>query len=171
MTVPDGVLVHATAVALGRAIRGFGGTEGVGVLLLGEPGSGKSDLALRLIAEGGCLISDDQTLLSVRHDRLYARAPETIKGLIELRGVGIVKLDPVAGAPIVLAVQLGASHAAPRLPEPGLYVPPPPLKPGRNPPIILLNPFEASATARVSAAAAAAETGRFVAGVAPQKSP
>ena len=69
--------LHATAVAIG----------GVAVLIEGPSGSGKSDLALRLIDRGAVLISDDQTLLIRAGSRLLARPPQTIAGKLEVRGV------------------------------------------------------------------------------------
>jgi ABC-type phosphate/phosphonate transport system ATPase subunit len=61
-------LVHATTIQLGAH----------GVMLLGDSGSGKSDLALRLIAEGALLVSDDQTNVTIFNNRMIASAPETI---------------------------------------------------------------------------------------------
>ena len=100
--------VHGTCVAI----------DGRGVLLLGASGSGKSDLALRLIDRGAVLVSDDQTELSTAHDLLFASAPATIAGLIEVRGIGIVTLPFVAQAPVALAVRLG--EPVERMPEAGL---------------------------------------------------
>jgi len=169
MTAP--VLVHATSVALGPPVRAFGGSAGIGVLLLGAPGSGKSDLALRLIAEGASLIADDQTALFVRDGVLHALSPASTAGLLEVRGVGILRLDADEAAPLFLAVDLDASVTIPRLPDPAFFEPPAQLQPARKIPRIVLNPFEASATAKIHAAAAAAEKDRFVAGVAPPNSP
>ncbi|WP_242146302.1 HPr kinase/phosphorylase [Sphingomonas sp. BAUL-RG-20F-R05-02] len=100
--------VHGTCVAI----------DGRGVLLLGASGSGKSDLALRLIDRGAVLVSDDQTELSTAHGLLFASAPATIAGLIEVRGIGIVTLPFVAQAQVALAVRLG--EPVERMPEAGL---------------------------------------------------
>jgi HPr kinase/phosphorylase len=167
----DCVLVHATSVALGPSVRAFGGREGIGVLLLGPPGSGKSDLALRLIAEGGRLVADDQTALFVRNGILHAACPGAISGLLEVRGIGILRVDAQAEAPLFLALDLDAHATIARLPEPSFFAPPDQLQAARKIPRIVLNPFETSATAKVHAAAAAAESNRFVAGVAPPNSP
>lgn len=102
-----GILVHATAVAL-NADRG--------VLITGPSGSGKSVLALRLMAFGAHLVSDDQVMLSVQNDKLIASAPVTIRGKIEARGVGILHARPLDAAQIVLAVDLDRSQAQ-RLPD------------------------------------------------------
>ena len=88
--------VHATTVAI----------DGAAVLLLGPSGSGKSDLALRLIDRGATLVSDDYTLLTPLDGQLIANAPPTISGKIEVRGLGIVALDRVGNVPVMLAVRL-----------------------------------------------------------------
>ena len=130
----DGFLVHATAVAI----------DGEAVLLRGAPGSGKSDLALRLIDGGGRLISDDQTVLHRKDAQVLVRAPATIVGLIEVRGLGILRIDPVDEAPLGLLVDLVSSVEIERLPDPRwetiLGVPIP---------LIALAPFEAAAAAKV----------------------
>ncbi|MBT5107222.1 MAG: serine/threonine protein kinase [Rhodospirillaceae bacterium] len=81
--------VHGTTVVL----------DGVGVLLRGRPGSGKSDLALRLIDGGACLVADDQTVLERCGDRLEARAPKTLRNKIEIRGIGVVTLPQESTTP------------------------------------------------------------------------
>jgi serine kinase of HPr protein (carbohydrate metabolism regulator) len=88
--------IHATTVAI----------DGAAVLLLGPSGSGKSDLALRLIDRGATLVSDDYTLLTAHDGRLIANAPPTISGKIEVRGLGIVALKRVGDVPVMLAVRL-----------------------------------------------------------------
>jgi HPr kinase/phosphorylase len=100
--------VHASCVAI----------QGQAVLLLGASGSGKSDLALRLIDRGAVLVSDDQTELTNSGGVLRAAPPATIAGLIEVRGVGIVPLPFLAQAPVALAVRLGEPVV--RMPETGL---------------------------------------------------
>ncbi|HEY7607812.1 MAG TPA: RNase adapter RapZ [Alphaproteobacteria bacterium] len=100
--------LHATCVAIG----------GAGVLLRGPSGAGKSDLALRLIEAGAKLVADDQVLLAVENGRLVARAPASIAGQLEVRGVGIVPVATVAAAPVALVADLVAADAVERLPEP-----------------------------------------------------
>ncbi len=103
--------IHATCVALPEC----------GVLLRGESGAGKSDLALRLIDGGARLVADDRTELTRDGDRLIARAPATIAGLIEARGVGILRLPPqrlATAAIVVLIVDLVDPARIERLPEP-----------------------------------------------------
>lgn len=160
------VNVHATCVALGTLGAPFGGPPDAAVLIFGASGNGKSDLALRLIAGGALLVADDQTLLTIAEGRLYAEAPETISGLIEIRGVGIVSVPFAKRAAVVLAIRLLEAGAPERLPEPNLYVPPFPLVlPAHPVPVIALHAFEASAPAKTAAAASSAANGRFVAGV------
>jgi serine kinase of HPr protein (carbohydrate metabolism regulator) len=79
---------------------------GRAVLIVGPSGSGKSDLALRLIDRGFTLVSDDRTIVRYEGNKLIASAPETIKGKLEIRGIGIVDMDCVADAPIALVVEL-----------------------------------------------------------------
>ena len=93
-----------------------------GVLLLGPPGAGKSDLLLRLTGEGWRLVADDQVVLRAGTDALCASAPAALRGMIELRGVGLmVGLDSLAEAPLALAVDCVAREAVPRLPEPARF--------------------------------------------------
>jgi HPr kinase/phosphorylase len=89
-----------------------GASSWAGVLLLGPPGSGKSDLALRLIDRGFALVADDR----VDIDAGFAAAPAALAGLIEVRGLGIVRLPYLPRARLALAVTLGESPA--RLPAP-----------------------------------------------------
>ncbi len=98
--------IHATCVEI----------DGLGILLRGAPGSGKSDLALRLIDEGAHLVSDDYT--SVENDRgeLVAISPDSIKGLIEVRGIGVVRMDSVDKVNLALLVDLVEAERIERLP-------------------------------------------------------
>lgn len=90
--------------------------RGTGVLILGRSGSGKSALALQLIAFGATLVSDDRVQVTAKNGTLVARAPAQIKGLIEARGVGILRADTVAQTTLTLAVDLD-QHAPDRLPD------------------------------------------------------
>jgi HPr kinase/phosphorylase len=164
MAASPRVAIHATSVVLGEAAAPFGAALDAGVLLLGAPGSGKSDVALRLIAMGARLIADDQTALFVEDGRLFAEAPPSLHGQIEIRGAGIVKLNAAGPALVVLAVYLEPERAIERLPEPISYRPPPPLYALVPPPLLTLRPFEASTPAKILAAAAAVARGTFVAG-------
>jgi len=90
--------------------------ESIGMLLRGPSGAGKSDLALRLIEAGGELVADDQVLLEARGNRLVARAPEPLGGLIEVRGLGVVELPHRNGVTVELLVDLVPPAEAERLP-------------------------------------------------------
>jgi serine kinase of HPr protein (carbohydrate metabolism regulator) len=110
-------LIHATCVAVG----------GVGVLLIGPPGSGKSDLALRLIDTAGFgigsspltaqLVADDQVKLTRIEDHLEAQAPEALAGLLEVRGVGIVRVAHFPSTRVDLAVRLRSQKEIERMPD------------------------------------------------------
>ncbi len=149
--------IHATCVLLSRAGEAFGAPGDAGILLLGESGAGKSDLALRLIAMGALLVADDRVELSVENNQLIARAPGNLAGLIEIRNVGIVALPHAPHAAIALTVMLGAAKNLPRLPEHERFAPPAGINLVEQscPPLIRLGAFEASAPAKVAAAAAA----------------
>lgn len=101
----SGESIHATTVAI----------DGKAVLITGPSGSGKSDLALRLIDRGFMLVSDDQTLVRREGDRLFASAPATIAGKLEIRGIGIVEMENAGDVPAALIVELRG--AVPRLPD------------------------------------------------------
>jgi len=146
-------MIHATCVAIDR----------VGVLLRGPSGSGKSDLALRLIDGGAALVADDRVVLSAQDGRLVARAPNAIAGLIEARGLGPLAVRAVPAAPVGLVVDLVAGREVERFPEPDSCC----LMDVRLP-LVRLDPFEASAPAKVRLAAAHfADT----AGQAPRQAP
>jgi len=89
-----------------------------GVLLRGPSGSGKSDLALRLIDQGAILVADDQVLLRREGAQLLADPPEILAGLLEVRGLGILKFPYRAPAPIGLVIDLEESEKIERMPEP-----------------------------------------------------
>lgn len=149
------VNIHATALRLGKAGAAFGAPASCGILLIGKSGSGKSDLALRLMAAGARLVADDRTDLYVSRGRLYAKSPKQIAGLLEVRGVGIVKVPSATQTQVTLVVELG--KAGPRLPEHRTFRPPAALRlpHAAAPPVISLNPFEASAPVKLAVAAAA----------------
>jgi serine kinase of HPr protein (carbohydrate metabolism regulator) len=88
--------LHASCVAM----------EGRAVLISGPSGAGKSDLALRLLDRGFTLVSDDRTIIRKEGNKLVASAPDTIKGKLEIRGIGIVSMESVTDVPIALVVEL-----------------------------------------------------------------
>jgi serine kinase of HPr protein (carbohydrate metabolism regulator) len=142
-------LIHGTCLALGSA----------GVLLLGSPGSGKSDLALRLIDQPGDglsgetraarLVADDQVAIRRAGSTLIATAPAALAGLLEIRGLGLARLPALPEVVLRLAVRLTPAAEIERLPD---------LARARMDilgvglPLILLDPLSASAPARVRAA-------------------
>lgn len=128
------MLVHATTILV----------EDVGVLLRGPSGSGKSDLALRMIDGGAKLVADDQTELRCSEGVVVASAPASLAGLIEVRGLGIVLLDAVASARLGLVVDLVNPEQVDRLPESNRLE-----LLGISLPLRRLAPFEASAAAKL----------------------
>jgi serine kinase of HPr protein (carbohydrate metabolism regulator) len=88
--------LHATSVA----------KNGRAVLITGRSGSGKSDLALRLLDRGFTLVSDDQTIVRRDGSRLLASAPPRIAGKLEVRGIGIVDMETETDVPVALLVEL-----------------------------------------------------------------
>ena len=92
------MIVHAGCVA--RQMRG----RWAGVLVTGASGAGKSDLILRLVERGWSLIGDDRVHLWASGGRLYAKAPETLAGLLEARGLDVFPLPGRDGAPVRLVV-------------------------------------------------------------------
>ena len=130
-------MMHATCVAI----------DGRGVLLLGASGSGKSDLALRLMDRGATLIGDDGVAVEARDDRLYARAGPNIEGQIEVRGLGILNVPFDREAPLTLAIML--DQPVPRMPDETLPVR---VIEGLTLPLLALNAFEPSAPVKVEKA-------------------
>lgn len=93
----DADILHASTVALGQS----------GILILGPSGSGKSALALQLMALGAMLVADDRTHVRVAAGGIDASAPETLRGLIEARGIGILRAPAMPTVRVALAVDLG----------------------------------------------------------------
>ncbi len=100
MTDADPDIVHATAVAVG----------GHALLIVGKSGSGKSSLALEMMVRGAELVADDRVVLSASGGKLYAKAPETLRGLIEARGLGVLKTDFVETAEIIAVLDLNETE-------------------------------------------------------------
>ncbi|MGK9053562.1 HPr kinase/phosphorylase [Neorhizobium petrolearium] len=109
---PDAVNVHGTAVVIGTR----------GILFTGPSGSGKSMLAFSCIASAkrqgafAALVADDQVLISGHGGQLLASRPESIAGLIELRGSGIATVESVPAAVLDLAVEVVSLPESDRLP-------------------------------------------------------
>lgn len=148
------MLLHASCAALG----------GDAVILLGPPGSGKSDLVLRLIQNPAWrLVADDQVAITSEAGALRVAPPASLRGLLEVRGIGIVAGLPVAEDPppaLRLAVHLVPRPEVPRLPEPTTWH-----CAGLGIPAVALHGHDASAPAKVALAlAVACGRGQLVAG-------
>ena len=128
--------VHASTVAI----------DGRAVLITGPSGSGKSDLALRLLDRGFSLVSDDQTVVKRDGDRLLASAPPTIAGKLEIRGIGIIDMERTVDAPVALIVELTSDIQ--RLPDDSRERP----ILGVNLPLISIDAMTASAPSKVALA-------------------
>lgn len=123
------------------------------MLIQGPSGAGKSDLALRALAAGWRLVADDRTLVWASGARLFARAPESLRGLVEARGLGVLPHPALDLAPLALSVVLETDGAAlERVPGPqslelqGIFLPQ-----------VRLAGLEASAVAKLHAALACRE--------------
>lgn len=131
-----GMLVHGSCAS----------RDGAAVLLLGPPGSGKSDLLLRLIGRGWALVADDQ----VRLDGLAVAAPPALRGMIEVRGLGIFEgLAVEEAARLALVVDLVRREGVQRLPRPARWEP-------AGVPRVALHGFEVAACDKVEWALEAA---------------
>ena len=145
------LLMHATAVALGDKV----------ALLRGLSGAGKSDLALRFLAGetnvkqcGGLgagvgkprrLVADDQVLLTRQGEHLIARAPDTIMGRLEVRGLGIIDVPAIATGTVCVLVDLVAPSDVQRMPDERYET-----VLGVELPLLSLAPFEASAAIKLA---------------------
>ena len=99
--------IHAACIAI----------DGEGVLLRGPSGSGKSDLALRLINGGGILVADDRVDLMARSDTVLASAPESLFGSLEVRGLGVLPFPAIKAVRLALVCDLVSEDEIERLPE------------------------------------------------------
>ena len=107
------MIVHAGLVAL--RCSGFWR----GVLITGPSGSGKSDLALRALDAGFRLVADDRVLLWTSAGKLFGKAPETLHGLIESRGQGVLCETALAFCEVALVAACSAADEIERMPAPG----------------------------------------------------
>lgn len=133
---------HGTAVLLHNP-----GYAASAVFIRGASGSGKSDLAFRLMACGAELIGDDQVELEKRQENIFAGAVDTIRGLMEVRGIGLLRYPEAAPAKLRLIVDLVARDAVPRMPQwddMDIF--------GVKIPLVKLHAFDASVVDKVHAA-------------------
>lgn len=120
------VRIHGSCVA----------RDGAGVLIVGPSGAGKSDLVLRLLGRGFVLVADDQ----VDVINGVARAPDPLAGLLEVRGLGIVRLPYLSDVKLNIVVVL--TDQSERLPRPERHT-------GLDLPLVRLYAANASAPDRV----------------------
>jgi HPr kinase/phosphorylase len=137
------MLLHASCAARGSEA----------VLLLGPPGSGKSDLLLRLLGVGWLLVADDQVAVEPNAGQARAAAPAALAGRLEVRGLGLFEgLPTAASAALRLAVRLVPRPDVARLPRPVRFD-----CAGVALPLVALHAFEASAPAKIALALDAAQ--------------
>ena len=151
MTAQDSqARIHASLVAALRE----DGSRG-GVLLFGEPGAGKSDIALQMIDNGALLVADDQVDLVFGDGGLWGSAPEKIAGLIEARGIGLLRLPFQARVRVALAVTLKPGANVERMPARVWYQPPEGFRARGGAlriPHVTLDPRESGAAAKIALA-------------------
>ena len=129
----DGAAARQTSLHGSCAAHG-----GIGVLLLGSPGAGKSDLLLRLIDRGFDLVADDRVVIEAGQ----AMPPAALAGMIEIRGLGLLRMAHVAPVRLGLAILLEAPSV--RLPQPERH--------SSGVPLLRMSPFAASAACRIEIA-------------------
>ena len=91
-------VLHATAVAV----------RGRGLLICGASGSGKSALALEMMARGALLVSDDRVIADRQGDTIRLNAPDAIRGMIEARGIGLLNAVPARDVALAAILDLDA---------------------------------------------------------------
>ncbi len=122
-----------------------------GILIEGPSGSGKSDLALRALDHGFRLVADDRVLLWAADGRLWGRAPDTLRGLLEVRGVDVLRVEPLGFCEVALLVRLGTPERIPQDTSETIL--------GVAVPLLTADPFESSAPAKLGRALTAFDGG------------
>ena len=89
-------IIHASSIDI----------NGKGVVILGKSGTGKSNLAIKLISMGAKLISDDQSLLKLTENKIIISKPETTPNFIEARGIGLIEVPFVVSAKLFCFVKI-----------------------------------------------------------------
>jgi serine kinase of HPr protein (carbohydrate metabolism regulator) len=145
----DVVHLHASCVAIGSS----------GVLLMGESGTGKSDMALRLIDRGAILVADDRVEITRKGKSVVVNAPKSIEGLLEIHGVGIFKMKSRKNTPLRFVALLASHEWIERLPYPEPYS-----CLGMEIPQMRLCPFELSSVIKVEMAVGALQDGTMTVG-------
>ena len=134
MTNNTSLQIHATCINL----------EGLGLLLRGPSGSGKSDLALRMMENNSQLIADDRVDLTLEDGVLIARAPSCRRGLLEVRGVGVIEVPYSNSIQILGIINLVENNKIQRMPVPRME-----FLLGVKIPSYQLDPWEASTATKV----------------------
>ncbi len=132
------MILHAGLVA-----RRLGGVWR-GALIEGPSGSGKSDLALRALDCGFRLVADDRVLVWASEGRLYGRAPDVLRGLIEVRGLDVLAVEALPYCEIGLVARLGSPDRIPDLATSTILE--------ISIPLLAVEPFEISAPAKLGRA-------------------
>lgn len=132
------MITHAGLIAAHRRGRWRG------VLIEGSSGAGKSDLALRTLNHGFRLVADDRVLVWTSAGRLFGRAPASLAGLIEVRGLDVIATTALGLAEIMLVMRCGTFD---RIPERHFT-----LIEGVSIPVLALDPSAPSAPAKLSRA-------------------
>ena len=129
--------IHATCISL----------QNKGILFIGSSGAGKSDLALRLIMRYKAdLVADDRVNISIRNNEVIASSPDILQGLLEVRGIGIVRYPFVSQTKVWAVFEL-ISDSPERMPEQLFYE-----IEGVHLPLFKINPFEESSSEKILAA-------------------
>jgi len=126
--------IHATCVAI----------DGIGILLRGASGAGKSDMALRLMDGGAELVADDRVDLHAHQNHLTATPPETLQGLLEVRGLGVLQVPWRQSVQVRALIDLLQTEPLERLPEDRRET-----VMGISLPCFQINPWAPSAAAKV----------------------
>lgn len=151
---PASIRIHGTCVAVGS----------IGVLLMGKSGSGKSDIALRLLSRGATLVADDQVILKREDNKLIANVDDAIRGLLEVRGVGLVRYPIACNTPVRLVVVLDDRSEIEQVPNPQTYS-----QHGVQIPQITLHGHDASTPDKILAALHAMQRNNLHTGFLPDK--
>ncbi|MDG1858139.1 MAG: HPr kinase/phosphatase C-terminal domain-containing protein, partial [Emcibacteraceae bacterium] len=128
-------LIHASCVEYSKR----------GILIFGPSGAGKSDLALRLLDAGGTLVSDDYVNVEAENGNLFASVAPNIEGLIEVRGVGLMKVDHVKSHKVDLVLDLCGYENIDRMPEGNFFE-----QEGIKVPLYKFDGFSVSALAKIN---------------------
>jgi serine kinase of HPr protein (carbohydrate metabolism regulator) len=112
-----------------------------GVLIEGPAGAGKSDLALRALSEGFSLVADDRVSLWAADGRLFGAAPETLFGLLEIRGVQVIQVPALPLCEVALVARCGTPERIPEARKVEIL--------GVSAPLIEIDPRDASAPAKL----------------------